>query len=292
MPQITRVPCEPASLGEAITLHDDAHDSSATILPGRGALISSFRVAGRELLYLDRDTLIDLDKNVRGGVPVLFPAPGKLAGDSFRCGGRAGSMKQHGFARTLAWNIIDTRDAADAALTLALHSTPQTRAQYPWEFALELEFTLHATTLALRTSVTNTGAEALPFALGFHPYFRVDDKAHARIATGATRVFDNVTKQECRFSGFDFSRPELDLQLLDHGSDRCALQLGDGSRIEIDADTQFSRWVVWALADKPFICVEPWTAAGNALNTGEGLCWLEPGLSTQLHVRMHWIAPS
>jgi galactose mutarotase-like enzyme len=55
--------------------------AEATIAPHRGAIVTSLRIAGRELLYLDRATFDDPSKNVRGGIPVLFPTPGKLAND-------------------------------------------------------------------------------------------------------------------------------------------------------------------------------------------------------------------
>src|SRR5438132_2165715 len=67
----------------------------AEVVPERGGLVTRFRVQGRGLLYLDEATLADRSKNVRGGVPVLFPIAGKAP--------EGGAMKQHGFARNRAW---------------------------------------------------------------------------------------------------------------------------------------------------------------------------------------------
>ena len=117
----------------------------------------------------------------------------------------------------------------------------------------------------------------MPFALGFHPYFKVSDKARARIDSRATRAFDNVTRTTGPFSGFDLTAAEVDMHLVDHPDDYLNLELGDGRDIVVRAARDFGRWVVWTVADKPFVCVEPWTAPGNALNTGEGLTLLAPG---------------
>lgn len=258
---------------DLITLEDA--DSRVQLAPERGALVTSFRVGTRELLYLDRASFDDPAKNVRGGIPVLFPSPGKLSEDRFTRAGRSGSLKQHGFARTLDWRVLD-RQRSSAELELAANAI--TRAQFPWEFRATLRFELHACRLQLRFSLHNLDREPLPFALGYHPYFLVHerDKAQARIDTNATRAFDNVSKQVGGFRGFDLSARELDLHLLDHGSDASTLHWPDGSRLCLRASPEFRVWVVWTLAGRDFVCLEPWTARGDALNTGEGLLTLAP----------------
>ena len=82
--------------------------AKVSIVPARGAIATSFRVGERELLYLDETTLRDPTKSVRGGIPILFPSPGKLEGDRFARGAFHGAMKQHGFARDLPWQVTAT----------------------------------------------------------------------------------------------------------------------------------------------------------------------------------------
>jgi galactose mutarotase-like enzyme len=159
---------------------------------------------------------------------------------------------------------------------------------YPWSFRLTLTFALAGATLRLDARVENAGDEPMPFAFGLHPYFRVTDKAAARIATRATRAFDNVTKQVVPFHGFDLTAKEVDLHLLDHGSTDSELAWGDGSRLAIRASPEHTRWVVWTLAGRDFVCVEPWTAPADALNTGESLIALAPGESRELWVSFEY----
>jgi galactose mutarotase-like enzyme len=279
MPSVLELPSRAAVPGALLELVDERSASRVTLAPQRGALVTSFRVAERELLYLDEATLDNPAQNVRGGIPVLFPAPGKLAGDAFQCAGRSGSLKQHGFARNLAWrrSASSTHDAA--SVTLTLDSDAVTLAQYPWQFSAALTFSLRATELRIALALTNLDSARMPFAFGLHPYFHVVDKARARIDTHATRAFDNVTKQPVAFHGFDLTAQEVDLHLLDHGSSHSALQLADGASIQVDASPELGIWVVWTLAGKDYVCLEPWSAPGNALNSGERLLWLEPGAS-------------
>src|ERR1700722_5901008 len=268
-----------AVAGDTIDLSDSEAQSSVSIVPARGAIVTRFRVGGRELLYLDPETLRDPAKNVRGGIPVLFPSPGRLSGDHFVHGDSSGSMKQHGFARDLPWETRSVAGTDTAHATLAVHSIDVTRAAYPYDFVLAMTFSLVGATLRLDVDVENTGRAVMPFAFGLHPYFLVPDadKAHARIATHATRAFDNVAKKTVPFRGFDLTAKEVDLHLLDHGSTESELAWGDGARLGIRASPELTRWVVWTLAGRDFVCVEPWTAPADALNTGEGLIELTPG---------------
>jgi galactose mutarotase-like enzyme len=259
---------------ELVLLTLPGANSSVTLAPFRGGITTSLRLRGRELLYMDEATFLDPEKNVRGGIPVLFPTPGKLEGDRWRRHGREGVLKQHGFARNSAWSVASREPAR---VTLLLHSDASTLLQYPWPFEIRLRFDLAEHLLRIATHVRNPGTEPLPFALGFHPYFNVADKARARIRSGATRAFDNVTRTTAPFTGFDLTAAEVDLHLVDHPDDHLDLDLGDDHEIVVRAAPHFRRWVVWTLASKPFVCVEPWTAPGNALNTGSELTVLAPG---------------
>jgi galactose mutarotase-like enzyme len=247
-------------------------DARAEVVPARGGLISRFEVGGRPVLYLDQATLEDPGKNVRGGVPFLFPAAGRL--DEDRYGDR--EMKQHGFARNLPF-AVERRGAA--ASTLSLSASDETRARFPFEFRVELEISVSGTTLRIDQRYLNRGTDRMPLHVGFHPYFFVPDadKPRVSIDTRATRAFDNAARREVAFTGFDFTRPEVDLHLHDHGGSVSALHLPDGRTIGIEGSPELSHFVVWALAGKDFICVEPWTAPANALNSGQGLLWIEPG---------------
>jgi galactose mutarotase-like enzyme len=255
-----------------------SHDgTSAAIAPQRGAIVTSFRVQDRELLYLDQATFDDRSKNVRGGIPLLFPSPGKLLDDRWK----HGQMKQHGFARNVAWTVAAQ---TESQATLLLGASEETLRGFPWKFTARLTYTIAPSTLTLSFDIANEDSTPMPFAFGLHPYFVVHDKAHARIPTKATRAYDNVAKTIVPFGGFEFTQREVDLHLVDHGSAAAMLDLGDVT-IAIDCSPELTRWVVWTLPGKDFICLEPWSAPGNALNTGEGLIVVPPGERHEMTVK-------
>jgi hypothetical protein len=90
-----------------------AQDAQAAVPPPKSTRV----------LFMDDETLRDPTKNVRGGVPVLFPTPGKLVDDKWSYAGHSGSMKQHGFARSLPWELAATSDVDCASATLRLRAT-------------------------------------------------------------------------------------------------------------------------------------------------------------------------
>ena len=254
------------------TLEIVAGRTRAVIAPARGALVTRFSVDGEELLYLDEATFLDETKNVRGGNPVLFPSPGKLKDDRYA----RGTLKQHGFARTMPWRVIEQDPTA---LRLELIWSSETRANYPWDFRAELLFSIAPSRLRIEQTVTAGANDSpMPFGFGFHPYFLVpnDEKRAARIETGATRAFDNVEKKNIDLHGIDLAAGEVDLHLLDHNCDESALSWF-GRSVRVRASSDYRRWVIWTLPGKDFVCLEPWTCPGDALNTHEMLIELPPG---------------
>lgn len=249
-------------------------------------MVARFVVGDRPVLYLDEATLADPKKNVRGGVPVLFPSPGPLEEGRFAFGGKSGAMKQHGFARDRAWSVAAQ---SDRDVTLALEDDATTRAQFPWRFALAYRYALDGARLRIEQRIENRDDEPMPYAAGFHPYFfvRDADKARARIPTAAKRAWDNVTKREVDVTGpINLAKPEVDLHLIDHGSSAATLELGDGARVVVTGSDAYRRWVIWTLGGKDFVCLEPWTAAANALNARRDLRVLAPGAVDELFVEI------
>jgi galactose mutarotase-like enzyme len=246
-------------------------NSVVHLAPERGGMATRFTVGGRDVFYLDEATLTDRTKNVRGGNPVLFPSPGKLANDEWT----HGKLAQHGFARNLAWEVTDQ---TENEVSLRLTANEQTRAVYPWDFVANYIYRLTELTLRIEQRFDSFGEKPMPFGAGFHPYFLVPqaEKAHAHVPTQAKRAWDNVKKAEIDLpERIDLTAKEVDLHLHGHGGPRAALVLRD-ARIDVRCSPEFERWVVWTVAGKDYVCLEPWTSPGNALNTGEGLLYAPP----------------
>jgi len=142
---------------ETITLASG--EVTAQIVPGRGGIVTALAVGGQDVLFLDPATLADPTKNVRGGIPILFPFAGKLEDERFRPAGTR--MKQHGFARNKPWAVREQR--ADG-VRLGLVQDDETRAQYPYEYDVEYGVHLLPRGLQVELVVHNRGSQPLPIS--------------------------------------------------------------------------------------------------------------------------------
>ncbi len=269
---------------ETLELRDTDAKSLVVLAPARGGMATRMSLGGRHRFFLDESTLRDPTKNVRGGNPVLFPSPGKLEGDAWK----HGTLRQHGFARNLPWEVASKTTDGAASVTLRLTSSDVTRTPigaYPWDFVAEYTYALEGRALRIEQRFTNQSKEPMPFGAGFHPYLHVksSDKARTRVDTKATRAFDNVTKANVELSKIDLTQKEVDLHLLDHGAEPCSLVMPDAT-IVVRGSPEFTHWVVWTLEGKDFVCIEPWTCPGNALTTGDRIITLAPGETRTLWV--------
>ena len=239
-------------------------EDRVTLAPARGGLVTRFSLGGDELLYLDEATLRDPSKNVRGGIPLLFPFAGRLPGDRYTIDGATYELGQHGIARRCAWAVRDS--GPDARIVLGLEDDDRTRAVYPFRFSAELCFVLEEGWLSVELTVRNTGERAMPVAPGWHPYFRVDDarKHEARVITDATRFRDNRTGLVHRLEGtLALDRAEVDAHFEDHRDAEVVLVRPDGEP-PVSLQFPFGTLVVWTLPGRDFVCVEPWESPAGA----------------------------
>ncbi|WP_228275173.1 aldose 1-epimerase family protein [Stakelama tenebrarum] len=137
-------------------------DLAATLNPQGGELWSLRDAQGRELMT-DADPAF-----WTGHAPLLFPIVGRLSGDRYRLGERDYAMKQHGFARRQAFELVS--HAPDSAV-FRLTDNEETRAQYPFAFALEAAYRLDGPVLHIDISIANRGEDEMPASFGFHPAF-------------------------------------------------------------------------------------------------------------------------
>jgi galactose mutarotase-like enzyme len=267
MPRVTHVD----TALETLKLEDEATGASVSIAPARGGMVTRMSVGAVPVLFLDESTLADTAKSVRGGIPILFPIAGKLPGDRYEVGGRAFTMKQHGFARNLPWTVVDESTRDGASVTLGLEASDATRAQYPFEFALRFTYRLRGGTLSVEQRFENRGREPMPIQPGLHPYFFLPDaaKASARVDSDATRGFDNVTSRDVAVTQpIALAGREVDLHLFDHGPRETTLHRPGLPAVHIAFGEDQEALVVWTLPGRDFVCIEPWRMKFGALADG------------------------
>lgn len=256
-----------------------AHGDRLRIVPERGGLVTGWCCHGpwgaREMLYFDAERFADPARSVRGGIPVLFPI----------CGGLAGSgLPQHGFARDLPWQLQEL-EAGDG-IRLRLCDTPATLAVFPHPFRLELELRPEPRALAIVARVSNpadVGSASLPFSLGLHPYVAVADLAGVRISGLPPTALDQAAGVSAATADLLATLPR-GVDLLAGPTPAVRLQAGPVA-VTLETTTPFDLAVVWTDPPRPMVCLEPWTAPRGALASGERLLRVPAGESLELACR-------
>lgn len=268
-------------------LSDQLAQSRLTVVPERGGIATGWQLRGQEMLYLDRDRFANPQLSIRGGVPILFPICGNLPDNRYSYSGQTYSLKQHGFARDLPWQVVDRITHDRVGITLALESNTETRSVYPFDFELRLSYFLQGNALEIHHTIANRSTEPMPFSIGLHPYFLVSDKAPLQFDIPASQYQNQIDQTIHDFSGqFDFEQDEIDVAFRSlTRSDASAVDPNRRLRLKVEFDPAFSTLVFWTVKGKDYYCLEPWTAPRNSLNTGDRLLWLDPGASLELPVR-------
>jgi galactose mutarotase-like enzyme len=269
-------------------LADETSSAQIEVVPERGGIITSWRVQGQEIFYLDTERFTHPELSVRGGNPILFPICGNLPDNTYTYNGQQYTLKQHGFARELPWEIEEVSEDNTTYLKVHLVSNEQTKAVYPFDFHLSFSYKINGNTLEILQHLHNSSATSMPFSTGFHPYFLAPDKTQLEVEIAGQEYQDNITKEIRPFNGsFDFNVDEIDAAFK-HLTAKSAT-VKDNSRklkLTLDYGDDYPVVVFWTVKGKEFYCLEPWSAPRNSLNTGEHLTVVEPGASYTASVRL------
>ncbi len=247
-----------------ILTHDDL---TAEVAPSRGAIVSALRVHGTDVLFMDRATLDDPTKNVRGGIPLLFPFAGKLENETFALTGT--KMKQHGFARNKAWTVAE-RGASWVRMSLA--ADDETRAQWPYEFTADQTVMLVPDGLHIELTIA-AGEQPLPVSPGWHPYFNTSAKTSVR-GDVAGFTADKLSDER-----------EFDFGVVAPKTGRARFEIPGLGNLRLTFSPEMRHMQFWSQPGKPFICLEPFHGAAGTVNT-ERRAWVPPNEARTFWMRI------
>ena len=138
-------------------------DSLSVIINSFGAEVCSVKnKQGVEFIW-------QADKTVWARhAPVLFPIVGKLKDDFFVYEDQKHELPQHGFARDMEFELIES---LPQKCTFQLKSNEQTKKTFPFEFIFQINYQLVENTLATNYKILNPANKPLLFSIGAHPAF-------------------------------------------------------------------------------------------------------------------------
>jgi aldose 1-epimerase len=284
---------------EIVRLVDEVKGINVTVVPSIGNRAVEMKVHGKNILYGPEGGLASLRRKPGlNGVPFLAPwanrldAPGYWAdGKYYQLNPRLGNFQAdnnglpiHGLlTASNHWEIVDvSTDNTSAHVTSRLEfwKYPELMAQWPFAQRYEMTYRLEDGALEVKTSVVNLGAEPIPLAIGFHPYYHIPDKPRDEWTVSAPVrqriVVDSHLIPTGRLESADLPNPLplkdrvqdtgfTGLERDSNGKARFVIASGN-ERIEVSFGPKYPVAVLWEPPKRDFICIEPMTTVTDGIN--------------------------
>lgn len=261
-----------------------------------GAMLTSLIKNGTEYLWQGDE------EHWAGQAPICFPIVGMLPNDSGTAFGKKCKMKRHGIARI---NPFELKEQCSNSVTFIQKSNDSTKEAFPFDYELEVKYTLVGSTVSVEYLVRNTGKERFPFVIGGHPAFNcpLTEKEKFEdykvvfgkpLANGylrpdhqsglidvSQRYNDTYGKDtiEMRHELFE----EKDAMIFDGIEPKCATLIGpNGKGIKIEYQDMANLLIWSACGNADFVALEPWTGISNCsdetdeIEKKRGMTILEP----------------
>jgi aldose 1-epimerase len=318
---------------DVVRLEDKKHQTIVSVMPSRGNVAFDMTVKGKKVLRYPFASVDEFRKS-RGmiGIPFLGPWANRLDEPAFYANGKKypfnltlGNVRPnqanipiHGFLTNAPqWEVTDARADGSAAWVtsrLEFYRQPDWMAQFPFAHTIEMTYRLQDGVLEVATRLHNLAAEPMPLAIGFHPYFQVNDAPRDEWTFGIaartewTLTKDNVPTGETRPIEQLLPKPQggtLKGVALDHvfadlvrnAAGQAVMWVqGKSERIDVLFGPNYRAVVVYSPGgpNRDFICFEPMTGITNALNLAhrgvyKELQYVKPGQTWQ---ESFWVRPT
>jgi aldose 1-epimerase len=167
------------------TIRDPATGSSAEFLVSQGFNCFRFTATPKgkpiEVLYAPEDFSLGKSRPSSGGIPLLFPFPGRIPGTTFTWGNKQYQLEPgdafgnaiHGFVHARPWRVIEQEESRIVGQFHAWQDDPSLKARWPADFRITATYQLAGNLLSAEYLLENPGDVPLPCGFGTHPYFRV-----------------------------------------------------------------------------------------------------------------------
>jgi aldose 1-epimerase len=283
-----------------VRLADLVHHVEVNIAPSIGNRAYEMKVNGQNILdFPFADMAAFRERPGLCGIPFLAPWANRLGEQAFWAndkkyvfnmglGNVRGAIPIHGFlSASPEWKVTEVKagpDSASVTSRLEFWRYPDMMAQWPFAHEYEMTYSLSNGTLEVRLAVSNLSREAMPLAIGFHPYYKIPGiprdqwtahiparkhvEANQNLPTG--EFTPNSLPDGFSMQGHTFDDGFTDLVREPDGRAHFSVESA-GKRVEAMFGPKYPVAVVWAPTGRngaatDFICFEPMAGITNGVN--------------------------
>ncbi|MDP9956306.1 galactose mutarotase-like enzyme [Epilithonimonas hungarica] len=256
-------------------------------------LKATFNELGAELASLinlktGKEIMWEGNPDFWGGIsPVLFPIVGALKDEQYIFEGQTYELPRHGFARR---RIFTLKESSENEVIFELKSDEESLKIYPFEFSLEIIYTLVEKKLTVSYQVKNLSEKEMHFSLGAHPGFAIDTKnglnySDYEIVFSEDEkleihpLIDNLISNETQTIELDNKTLSLSYELFSKDalvmttmkSQELVLRNKKNQNKVIFTFSNFPYFGIWAAKNADFVCLEPWQGIADLENHNQEL---------------------
>ncbi len=208
--------------------------------------------------------------------PILFPIVGTLKNNSYSYNGKQYLLNRHGFAREMEFELIEkTPESA----TFSLISTTETKKVYPFDFELQICYSLKENKLNIDYKVINKNDCMMPFSIGAHPAFALAGNFEEyKLEFQQDEVLKYHLLEDGLISNNTdeilLKKQQLDLHYKLFENDALVFKTVQSKSITILKNanpllkvnfSDFPNLGIWTVQNAPFLCIEPWFGYSDTL---------------------------
>jgi galactose mutarotase-like enzyme len=210
--------------------------------------------------------------------PILFPIVGTLKNNTYTYNDQQFQLLRHGIARDLNFNLTHT---TDNQAVFSLKASDATKKDYPFDFELQLTYTLLDTKLEFNYTIINNDKVPMPFSIGAHPAFALPNNFESySLEFNQQETLKCFTLKNDLISDtiFDItlSNKKLPLTYSTFVNDALIFKTLQSRAITILENNKplikvafddFKNLGIWTKVGAPFICIEPWLGYSDTIHS-------------------------
>ena len=214
--------------------------------------------------------------------PILFPIVGSLKNNNYIYNNSIYHLPRHGFARELDFEV---KEKTDLEVVFSLKQTGATLEKYPFNFELQISYTLTNSVLKIGYKVINNNDFSMPFSIGAHPAFALpsdfknyellfEKSEKLIVSTLENDLISNATyilPMENNSLRLNYSLFENDALVFKTIASKSVTLAENNIPLLKVHYKDFPSLGIWTKSQAPFICIEPWIGYADTFENNGNL---------------------
>jgi galactose mutarotase-like enzyme len=210
--------------------------------------------------------------------PVLFPIVGTLKNNTYHYNGKEYHLSRHGFARDKEFTLSDK---SKNSATFSLTSSKESNKVFPFDFELQVIYTLDGNRLIIAYKIINNNNYTMPFSIGAHPAFSLPKpfgeyalefeypESLTSFELENDLLSDKATTIEMVGNQIplDYSLFEKDALIFKKLQSKAITILENNSPLLRVQFNDFPNLGIWTKTNAPFLCIEPWLGYSDTVHS-------------------------